>query len=89
MNQKICKDTKETKSSSQNIAQYNSSSRGLIFALIVLIGNGFHPIINNLRPEDFSSTIFVLQMSIWEFICAFIVFIIQKRIIIQRIPAGK
>jgi len=79
MNQKICTETKEIKSSSQNIAQFNSSSRGLIFALIVLIGNGFHPIINNLRPEEFSSTIFVMQMSIWEFICAFIVFIIQKR----------
>jgi len=82
MNQKVCKETKETKetkSSSQKIAQYNSSSRGLIFALIVLIGNGLHPIINNLRPGEFSSTIFVLQMSIWEFLCALIVLIIQKR----------
>ena len=78
MNQKICNEPKETKYSSQNIAQYNSSSRGLIFALVVLIGNGFHPIINNLRPEEFSSTIFVLQMSIWELICALIVLIIQK-----------
>ncbi|MHA1560748.1 MAG: DMT family transporter [Promethearchaeota archaeon] len=50
----------------------------MIFALIVLIGNGIHPIINNLRPEEFSSTIFVMQMSIMEFICSFIVLIIQN-----------
>ena len=79
MKKKICKETKETIPSSQKIEKFYSSSRGLIFALIVLIGNGFHPIINNLRPEEFSSTIFVLQMSIWEFLCAFIVLLFQKR----------
>ncbi|QEE15811.1 DMT family transporter [Promethearchaeum syntrophicum] len=79
MNQKICKEKRETKLSSQYIAQYKNSSRGLIFALIVLIGNGLHPIINNLRPEEFISTIFVLQMSLWEFFCAFIVLLLQKR----------
>ena len=78
MNQKICTDIETKLPSTQNIEKFYNSSRGLIFALIVLIGNGIHPIINNLRPEEFSSTIFVLQMSIWEFLCAFIVLIIQK-----------
>jgi drug/metabolite transporter (DMT)-like permease len=78
MNQKICKDIETKLPSTQNIEKFYNSSRGLIFALIVLIGNGIHPIINNLRPEEFSSTIFVLQMSIWEFLCSFIVFLIQK-----------
>jgi len=78
MNQKICRETEEKLPSSQNIEKFYNSSRGLIFALIVLIGNGIHPIINNLRPGEFSSTIFVLQMSIWEFLCAFIVLSIQK-----------
>ena len=74
----ICIETETKLPSSQNIEKFYSSSRGLIFALVVLIGNGIHPIINNLRPDEFSSTIFVLQMSIWEFLCAFIVLSIQK-----------
>jgi len=78
MNQKICKDIETKLPSTQNIEKFYNSSRGLIFALIVLIGNGIHPIINNLRPEEFSSTIFVMQMSIMEFICSFIVLIIQN-----------
>ncbi len=76
---KICIETEIKLPSSQNIEKFYKSSRGLIFALIVLIGNGIHPIINNLRPDEFSSTIFVLQMSIWEFLCAFIVLLFQKR----------
>lgn len=75
----ICRESEIKLPSTQNIEKFYSSSRGLIFALVVLIGNGIHPIINNLRPEEFSSTIFVLQMSMWEFLCAFIVLLFQKR----------
>ncbi len=78
MNEKNCRETEKKLPSSQNIEKFYSSSRGLIFALIVLIGNGIHPIINNLRPNEFSSTIFVMQMSMWEFFCALIVLFIQK-----------
>ncbi len=78
MNKKICRETETKLPSSQNIKKFYSSSKGLIFALVVLIGNGIHPIINNLRPEEFSSTIFVLQMSMWEFLCAFIVLLFQN-----------
>ncbi len=44
--------------------------KGLFFAIIVLIGNGIHPIINNSRPLLLDPLNFVLQMSIFEFILA-------------------
>jgi len=54
MNQKICKDIETKLPSNQNIEKFYNSSQGLIFALIVLIGNGIHPIINNLRQVKFA-----------------------------------
>ena len=62
MNQKICRETEEKLPSSKNIEKFYNSFRGLIFALIVLIGNGIHTIINNLCLEEFSSLLFLLQM---------------------------
>jgi drug/metabolite transporter (DMT)-like permease len=47
--------------------------------MLVLIGNGVHPIINNGRPADFDVLIFTWMMAAWE--CAFsILFLfIEKR----------
>ncbi|WP_371803377.1 DMT family transporter [Candidatus Lokiarchaeum ossiferum] len=39
---------------------------GIIFALVVLVGNGVHPIINSSRPEDLSALQFVFLMSLIE-----------------------
>ena len=78
MNENVCRETEKKLPSSQNIIKFYSTSQGLIFALIVLIGNGIHPIINNLRPEEFSSTIFVLQMSMWEFFCVLVVLLFKN-----------
>lgn len=74
----ICSDFDENRTpSAQRNEKFYGSTRGLVYALIVLIGNGIHPIINNMRPEELNSTIFVLQMSIWEFLCALIALLIQ------------
>ncbi len=39
---------------------------GIIYALVVLIGNGIHPIINTTRPDDLTALQFVFLMSLWE-----------------------
>lgn len=57
----------------------SSNLRGIIYALIVLIGNGFHPIISNSRPSELNATIFVFLMSLWEFIASWPFYLIEKR----------
>lgn len=52
-------ETKRTKSSFQGF-------RGIFYALVVLIGNGVHPIINTSRPDDLSALQFVFLMSLME-----------------------
>ena len=62
---------------------------GVAFALIVLIGNGIHPIINNSRPGEVNGFFFVLLMSFWEFmtslaISLFLKYRIKKAILHQK-----
>ena len=44
--------------------------KGIIFGVVVLLGNGIHPIINNSRPVALDPLNFLLQMSIIEFFMA-------------------
>lgn len=53
-------------------SRFYTSIRGVILALVVLIGNGIHPIINNIRPESLDALNFVFQMSLWEMVFAII-----------------
>ena len=69
--------SKKTKKRSKKIA--SNKIKGLIFGLIVLIGNGIHPIINNTRPASFDSLNFLFQMSLWEVICAIPLGIVEWR----------
>ena len=64
---------------SQRMGSFYGSTRGIIYSMLVLIGNGVHPIINNGRPADFDVLIFTWMMAAWE--CAFsILFLfIEKR----------
>ncbi|WP_457557721.1 EamA family transporter [Candidatus Harpocratesius sp.] len=50
------------------ISNFSKKISGILYALIVLIGNGIHPIINNSRPSSLEPIPFVLMMSFWEFI---------------------
>lgn len=47
-----------------------SSQKGILFALIVLIGNGIHPILNSWRPTELDSLGFTFLFSIFELLCA-------------------
>lgn len=52
---------------------------GIAFALVVLLGNGFLPIINNARPEDLEELLFTLMTVVVEFLTVTpFVFIEQK-----------
>ncbi len=64
--------------SEQEKRTFEKSKKGIIYALIVLFGNGIHPIINNSRPEDLGGLVFSFYFSFWEFLCAFIYFMILK-----------
>ncbi|MHA1777083.1 MAG: DMT family transporter [Promethearchaeota archaeon] len=69
-----------TNTSESEKSKYNSSSlKGIIYASIVLIGNGIHPIINNSRPENLDPFIFVLMVTIWEFLIVIPFVIIEKK----------
>ncbi|MHA1647159.1 MAG: DMT family transporter [Promethearchaeota archaeon] len=72
----------------KNPPHLHSKTAGLIFALVVLIGNGIHPIINNLRPETLDSFNFTFQMSLWEYIFAFFAVIIENKVNRPNISKG-
>ena len=55
------------------------SQMGILFALVVLIGNGIHPIINNSRPEGFESLIFAWLMSLWEFLGVIPIVLLERK----------
>lgn len=65
-------DNIEIELENSNIKKYRIENRikGLVFGILVLIGNGIHPIINNTRPILLDPLNFVLQMSIFEFLFA-------------------
>ncbi|MHA1673571.1 MAG: DMT family transporter [Promethearchaeota archaeon] len=46
----------------------STNFHGILYALVVLFGNGIHPIINNSRPNELNGFLFVLLISFWEFI---------------------
>src|SRR6056297_320362 len=55
------------------------SKMGLVYALVVLFGNGVHPIINNTRPENLGGLVFSFYFSFWEFFCAIIYYSVLKK----------
>ncbi len=56
----------------------NSNFHGVAYALVVLVGNGIHPIINNSRPDELNGFLFVLLMSFWEFITSMCISLLGK-----------
>jgi drug/metabolite transporter (DMT)-like permease len=64
----------------QSKAPNKSMWLGFFYAMVVLIGNGIHPIINNMKPSDFDALIFAWMMSFWELLGAIpLYFIIKSR----------
>ncbi len=57
---------------------FETSKMGIIYALIVLFGNGVHPILNNTRPVDLYAVIFSFFFSFWEFAVGLVYFSIYK-----------
>ncbi len=57
--------------SQEEVSQaFYGSFLGVFFALVVLLGNGVHPIINGYRPDDLSSLTFAWMISLIEVIGA-------------------
>lgn len=63
----------------ENISEKSTNLKGILYAAIVLIGNGIHPIINNSRPDYLDPFLFVLMMTAWEFFIVSPFIIWEKR----------
>jgi drug/metabolite transporter (DMT)-like permease len=70
-------ESNSTTISSTPKSSFSTSSRGVLLSLVVLVGNGMHPIINKLRPESFNALNFVFQMALWELIFALLLMAVQ------------
>jgi drug/metabolite transporter (DMT)-like permease len=48
---------------------------GILYSIIVLLGNTFLPIINNTRPTNFDALFFAWMIVVWEVICILPIYI--------------
>lgn len=53
--------------------------RGLFFAVNVLLGNAFLPLINNTKPAGFSDLYYAWVSAVWEVFCIIPIWLFEKR----------
>ncbi|MHA1619152.1 MAG: DMT family transporter [Promethearchaeota archaeon] len=73
----------------ESSGENNQNSHGVAYALVVLLGNGIHPIINNSRPDELNGFLFVLLMSFWEFVTVISISLILKFRSRKNVPDQK
>ena len=56
------------------------TSKGLIFAMFVMLGNGFLPVINNARPKDLGEVLFTFMTILIEMVTIFPVVLIEQHV---------
>jgi drug/metabolite transporter (DMT)-like permease len=66
------------KSQEEITSSFYHSKLGILFAMVVLFGNGIHPIINNSRPIELNAMDFAWLMGLFEFLCVLPFFISEK-----------
>lgn len=74
----------KAKSEEEITNSFYHSKLGILFSMIVLFGNGIHPIINNSRPIGLDSLNFAWLMGLFELLCVIPLFILEKRKIFKN-----